>query len=137
MLEQAEEAGISIKTLERARKALKVKARQGGGGKGWFMSIPDIMEKIKDRDVRRANVGHKVRRFPPAFGRWQISDDCAAVAVDGNKGGERPKIDIPARKSLTGGIRVKVGAYEFEADENFPADKLAKLLRGLGGDMPC
>ncbi|GHU55858.1 hypothetical protein AGMMS49975_18250 [Clostridia bacterium] len=86
----------------------------------------------------RANAEHKARQPPATFGCGQISDDlAAAVVVGGNNDGERPKIDIPVRKSLAGGIRAKVGVHEFEADGNFIADKLAELLRGLGGEPPC
>ena len=54
-----------------------------------------------------------------------ISTDFISVSMDE----EQP--DNRFGGGAGGGLRVKVGAYEFEADAGFPMGKLAELLRGL------
>ena len=61
----------------------------------------------------------------------EISTDFVRISLD-----EEPPVNF-SDKDLLGGLRVKVGSYEFEADAGFPMEKLAELLHGLGGEMPC
>ena len=61
----------------------------------------------------------------------EISADFVSVSVHGEQPGAYH------RKDTVGRLRVKVGAYEIETDEDFPADKLLNLLRGLGGETSC
>ena len=97
------------------------------GGKAWVMSVP---EEMKGRVFSTPKpYSHKYLITPMASGA--ISSELVSVVP---RNDNREKIDIPARVSPSVGLRIKIGKYEFEADENFPADKLAELLRGLAAD---
>ena len=119
----ASEAGIVNTTLSRAKRIVGAKSRRSSSK--WLLSVP---EEIKGRVFSVPKPLPKEHVLKPAAS-WGISSDwVSAVAVD--DGGNGHKTDILVRAS-PGGLRVKVGMYEFEADEGFPADKLADLLRSL------
>jgi len=64
-----------------------------------------------------------------AANHYAISRDWVSVTAV-NDGVSR-KIDIPVSGPKGSGLRVKVHGYEFEADENFPPDKLVEFLKKL------
>jgi len=120
-LQMAEDAGIVGKTLSRAKRIVGAKSCRRN--LKWYTSVPEEMKwrtfNISQR--REKDFAHKTVK-PPS-----VSTDWVSVTVgDGNRA-----YIPPTRESSGNGLRVKVGAYEFEADENFPTDKLAELLRGL------
>jgi len=119
----AQEAGIAETTLNRAKHIVNAKARRKH--MKWYTSVPTEMKE------RAFNIAKRPRKefFLQPDKDWEISSDWVSIVASGESVG-RHKIDVPARVS-SGGLRVKVGMYEFEADENFPADKLAELLRSL------
>lgn len=120
----AKECGIADRTLSRAKPlvGLKSQAVYNAGKMTWVMSVP---AEMKGREFRKFKTLQKRRRVAS---RMEISTDWVSVAVAENI---VPKIDIPQRAVSSLGMRVKVGMYEFEVDENFPADKLSNLLRQL------
>ena len=125
----AKESGISSRTLERAKPIVCLKSRlvYHAGGQAWVMSVP---EEMKGRVFSTPKpYSHKHLLKPTAI--RAISSDWVSVVPEIDN---RNKIDIPARASSAVSLRVKVGMYEFEADEKFPADKLVELLRGLAVD---
>lgn len=112
----AKEAGIVKKTLSRAKKIVGAKSWRKNNK--WYMSVP---EEMRGRTFSIPKPRQK--EYFPAPPQPGISSDWIAVM---------PKIDIPARPLSAGGnLRVKVGVYEFEADGDFPLDKLAEVLREL------
>jgi hypothetical protein len=125
----AEERGILAGTLRRAGQIIKAKSRKSGHN--WFMSIPDdATERFESQITPRTGIRQAKRPEP----RGTISSDWIVVTeVDGTAA----KIEIPEYKASKPGLRVKVGVYEFEADEDFPAEKLAELLHKLNGESPC
>jgi hypothetical protein len=126
VLRLAQEAGIVDKTLSRAKRIVGAKSHPvySAGKLSWVMSVPEEMK------CRTFNIARRPERksAPGPVKACPVSSDWLSVAVKDYGSGS--KTDIPARAS-SGGLRVKVGAYEFEADESFPTDKLAELLRGL------
>lgn len=116
------------------------------------LRIQDFVAELRSRlDVRRDCVkGNVVVGFdleselktqfemPKALNRKtisarpnEISTDFVRISLDA----ESP-VNL-LNKDVGGGLRVKVGSYEFEADAGFPMEKLAELLHGLGGEVPC
>ena len=124
--------GISSRTLERAKLMVSATSHPvyDSGPKHHVMTVPEDMKgQIFGIIEPEREISHN------QSGRGPISSDWISVAAGKEDyGGE--KIEIPisqATRTLPrGGFRIKVGMVEFEADENFPADKLAELLRGLG-----
>jgi hypothetical protein len=121
----AEEKGITGSTLVRAKRTVGAKARKKGNC--WFVSVSADMKgrifsvpKPSQQDFLLKSVKSCI-----------ISEDWVSVTQNSEGCTKEHKIDIPACVPSSGGLRIKIGAYEFEADENFPADKLAEILRGL------
>jgi len=139
----AKENGISSRTLERAKLIVDAKSRPVNclGVIKHYMSVP---ENMKGQKFEFTEPESNTTRNRTDLGL--VSSDWISVASSYD-GGSQYKIDIPARVSPGIGLavpalplssigdnrklRVKIGMYEFEADENFPADRLAELLREL------
>jgi hypothetical protein len=123
----AKEKGISNKTLERAKPIVGLKSRPvyHAGGKAWRMSVP---EEMKGR-IFSTPKAYPKERLLEHTASLNISSDWVSV-TRGNGDDNREKTIIPASVTSSG-LRVKVGLYEIEAGENFPADKLAEFLRVL------
>lgn len=135
---EAKKKGISIRTLERAKLLVGVKSRcvYYTEGKAWHMSVPEEMKG--QRFSRITSTESKAKKHPQ---NRVISTDWVSIASNYSDGN---KIDIPEHNqayfinaaSFQGEprppkIHVKAGTYEFEADENFPVDRLARILREL------
>lgn len=117
----AEAAGISRSTLVRARAALNIKPRKRG--KEWYISLPENAEKHITIIPPKSKAESPF--YVPHIG--EISSDWAKVVID-DDGELNPK-------SNKSGLHIKIGAYEFKAEADFPMEKLSELLRGLGGDL--
>jgi hypothetical protein len=98
--------------------------------KRWLVSMPEDMKGRTFSAPRLSKQGFLLKPVNSCV----ISEDWVSVAQSNDGSGGRRKIEIPTVASPGSGLRVKVGHYEFEADENFPTDKLAEILRGLAGD---
>lgn len=120
----ADAAGINHATLNRAKRIVNAKARKKNHR--WYISVSEEMKGHTFGPSKQ-----KECLFSP-IANHTISSDWVTVVMANDD--NRHKIDIPTRAMSGAGLRVKVGQYEFEADENFPADKLAELLRGLAVD---
>ncbi len=126
VLRQAQDRAINRKTLGRAGGIIGLKSRKSGNR--WYMSIPaQAREGFESGFKSQAEWSSANRAAQNA-----ISDDWVSVAV---RGEISEKIEIPESRVSTRKprVRVKIGAYEIEADEGFPAEKPAALLRELGG----
>jgi len=119
----ANEAGIMQSTLNRAKRIAGVKARKNSFQ--WLLSVPEEMKRYTFTTTSPRLPKEYLLQPIKTFG---ISSDWVSVVAE-DDGGEY-KAGIPARVS-SGGLRVKVGQYEFEVDKNFPSDKLAEILRGM------
>jgi|GEM_PF-4145127 len=118
VLRLAREAGILDRTLSRAKQIVNAKSHRKQ--MKWYTSVP---AEMKERTFSITTRPRKEYLLQPVK-NWSISSDWVSVTPR-NDSGAGYQTDISSR------LRVKVGQYEFEADENFPADKLAELLRGL------
>jgi len=109
IIELARKTGISEKTFIRVRRLIGERARKTVNG-GWMLSLS---EKFDMSGIPAVEYGEnrEIR---------QISDDWVSVVTFDNCSGN------PV-------LHIKVGAYEFEADADFPAQKLTEILRDLGG----
>jgi len=121
VLRLARETGILDRTLSRAKCIVNAKSRRRQ--MKWYTSVPAEMKG------RTFNIAKRPQKeyLPRPVKNWEISSDWVSVTPR-NDSDAGYKTDNCAR------LRVKFGQYEFEADENFPADKLAELLRRLS---PC
>ena len=119
----ANESGISKTTLERAKGIAGVKSRKTKDK--WFMWVPEDMAG-RIFSIPKPPVKEILKK---AARNYEISRDW--VSVRATNDGVSSKIDIPLSRSQVGGLRVKVHGYEFEADENFPPDKLIEFLKKL------
>jgi len=111
--------GVSRQTLARAKRIVGAKSRRRNNR--WYMSVP---EEMRGRTFNVPDESYSLKQIPSRL----ISSDWVSVVPEA---GNSPKTDIPPCGSSGGGLRVKVGEYAFEADEHFPTDKLAEILRGL------
>jgi hypothetical protein len=128
----SEENGIPVGTLKRAMRVVKVKSRKRGHN--WFMSLPEGAMERFERLICPRKVAHTKEPQHGCPTNGAISTDWTLVAVDN---GKVAKIEIPEYKRSKPGLRMKVGSYEFEVDEDFPAEKLAALLLAVGGERSC
>ena len=126
---RAEKTGISRSTLRRAYREVFVKARKSS--KRWFMYISPDQKEQAEKSVDRLKSKAVSERSERCFGLGQISSDWIAVVADG------AAWEVPGRKTSDAGLHIKIGDYEFEAAAGFPMEKLAELLRGLGGEGLC
>ena len=123
VLRLADKAGIGRRTMNRAKHIVGAKSRMRR--QKWYMTVPEEMKGRTFSFVKQPG-----EEFLPQPDKTSsVSSDWASVVL-GADGGDRHKTDIPTRVA-PGGLRVKVGMYEFEADGSFPVEKLAELLRGL------
>ena len=118
----AQEAGTSAGSINRAKQIVNAKSRRKNNK--WHMTVP---KEMTGRIFSTPRLTPRAYLLKP-LANPVISSDWVSVVSETDDGN---KINIPSRVSSSAGLRVKVGQYEFEADENFPADKLAELLRGL------
>jgi len=123
----AQDAGISEQTLNRARRAVGARPRRSGGR--WFISVP---QEARERFASCAkSPGEGVSLYSgltrSPFG--VISSDWIAVVT--NTDGKDRDDKIQMREEADYHFRVKIGAYEFEADVGFPTEKLVEILREL------
>ena len=128
----ATEHGISEQTFNRARRALGIRSRKSGGS--WYMYAPEAARECFASCDQPSKAGFLAYTHAGVAGVGAVSSDWVAV-IPGIGESER-RIEVPTNESKAG-LRVKVGAYEFEADAGFPMEKLAVLLRGLGGEGLC
>ena len=112
----AAEHGISKKTFDRARSFLGIKARRSNGR--WFVYAPEGARERFESSARPRKAEFSPNKLSKIIGAGAVSSDWVAVVPEGNQ--------------MNGGLRVKVGPYEFEADEGFPTEKLLAVLRALG-----
>ncbi len=134
VLRMARESGICEKTLDRAKKMTGAKSRKEcGKSKDWVMSVPASM--IGRRFCAERSFGTEPASRLPVSG--QISVDWVSVcAMNGGADNEK-KIEIPDYHPAKAGMRIKMGGFEIETDEHFPTEKLAELLRLMGGGAIC
>ena len=120
------QAGIADRTLQYAKRALHVKSRKIGGA-GWAMSLPENAREYM------TEISYPIPSLNPMrlSESGAISSDFVRVVAE-----EISVIKLPPR-DLSGNLHIKIGSYEFNADADFPMEKLAELLRGLEVESEC
>jgi len=125
------QAGISKNTFDRARQKLGVRARQTRAG--WRMSLPEPAEVLRTGHIREPQFAQS--STPRVSTDWvsiaapySLSDELTEVAPDRGS-------SVVAPPSECGVLSIKVGAFELTASADYPTDKLAALLRELGGAL--
>jgi hypothetical protein len=103
--EQAAKAGIIKATLNRAKRIVKAKARKDN--RQWYLSVPEEMKGHTFNIHKRSEKQFTLKPINP----YGISSDWVCVATD-NDGVIGQKIEIPARVTAGGGLRVRAGLYE-------------------------
>jgi hypothetical protein len=127
VIEQAKKAGISDGTFKRAVCGIiKIKSRKVKNR--WYMSLPPDFS-YDGTDRLEWNRPTNEMRLPAKLG--VISTDWALVDTNGAENtGVSDTVIVPTEMTEKG-LHIKVGRYEFTADESFPTDKLVALLRAL------
>jgi hypothetical protein len=120
-----ERKGIAVGTLKRAKKLVGVSSRKIG--REWYMTISgeEAMEKVKKQKEQG-----KKRQISKYERQYEVSTDWVRVT-----NGESEATEDSVQKDA--GVRIKVGGYEIEAGSEFPVEKLAEILRGIGGERRC
>jgi len=141
----AEEAGIARRTFDRARKIIGVKSRKERD-EGWYLSIPDdgkeyTTEDISALETKIAQESSEKRQLEQST--RQISTDWLSVVTvtddkidvdEGILGQNVPGSVLHVPGSV---LRIKVGAYEIEASDTFPIERLVELPDRLEAKRIC
>ena len=130
VLEKASEEGIPKRTLERARRIAGVKSRKSE--KKWYMSITENAGEKFSRYVIPVSIRNWANeQLKQSYSGGTISSDWLTVCVKHESASHPPQSEPSAR------LYIKAGGYEFTASSEFPMEKLAELLRGLGVEGKC
>ena len=128
--EKACERGIQERTLTRARKIAGVRSRKSD--KKWYMSVTENAREKFSRYVIPVSIRNWANeQLKQSYSEGSISSDWLTVTV------KHESVSVPAQCESAGRLHIKTGGYEFTASSEFPMEKLAELLRGLGVEGQC
>jgi hypothetical protein len=102
-----------------------IKARKSGDI--WYITIPKESREKALTAVQAQKAKRRRGGKPKGTDIFEISTDWVLITVTED-------ISAQTAPPSFGVARIKVGSYEIEAGSGFPVEKLALMLRSLGGE---